>query len=189
MMSTIPTKPILAARMVALAQGFVGISRENDREQIAHFLALFGLPFAEGDGTPVAFCASGLAWCACKAWCELAGVPFTSADAVSVFRGVLPAVSAHFYTPNPSCSAMQEAAEKSGQWLDVDAIDGDTTIKAGWLVLYKFSDTDRHVEIVTADNGDTIDTVGFNTCSDGHSGVVARKQRDWSSIWGYIRTW
>lgn len=180
-----PSPSELRAHLVKVAQGYVGESRANDPGQIGRFLGLFGLPFAE-NGAPLAFCAAGASWSACKALADLCQIRYDANSAPRVFQAeALPRVNNWMFETSASVSNLAHAAMTRGWW---SAPGPDVTARPGDLVCFTWASGDHHVEIIAEDDGQTFKTVGFNTtdCA-GHSGVVADKQRRWDYVWGIVR--
>ena len=190
-------KKTFALRMLSTAVGYLGVSRDNNRDQVTRFLNLFGLPFAGPDGSPFPFCDAGVGYSAAKAYCDLWGIGYSTASAVSVFRSVLPDVADLSFLPSAACRVTQADAVRRGSWLDAGDLDANPAdILPGWLVLYSWPDGTEadHIGIVEHDNGDTISTIEFNTSGiiDGsqvNGGAVARKVRPYNHILGFVRTY
>jgi hypothetical protein len=189
----IPTQAAFAAKMLAVAQEFVGIDRAQDLPQIGRFLGLFGLDAIDG-GQFVPFCAAGVSWSACKAYAELVGAQYTEATAPAVFQHLLPAVHALSFVPSASCGEIWRDAISRGSWVS-NAGSDHLDVQAGWLVLYDWpgNGVPDHVEIII-NAGDDLQTVGFNTSGESHGdqvngGAVALKTRNYDNVLGFVRTW
>lgn len=170
--------------MLQIARGYVGEGRLNDRAQVARFLQLFGLPYAQGGaGTP--YCASFVSWCAAKALAELKGIEIDEAGAVEELQHVLPLMRQGYFLPSPSVTAIAEDAMKRGTWVAKGS--GEAGPDPGWLICYDFGGCDRHIGIVGSVEAGMLRTVEGNTCSGGHAGMVAEKQRTWAPVWGFVR--
>ena len=190
-------KKTFALKMLSAAIGYLGVTRDNNREQVTRFLNLFGLTFAGPDGSPYPFCDAGVGYSAAKAYCDVAGIGYSAQNAVSVFRSVLDDVAALSFLPSASCRITQDDAVKRGAWLDAGDLDATPqAILPGWLVLYSWPDGEEadHIGIVEHDNGDTIGTCEFNSSGvvDGsqvNGGAVVRKSRPYTHILGFVRTY
>ena len=185
-------KKDLALRTLAIAKGYVGISRATDKEQISKFLAVFDLPFADAFGNPTPFCDAGYGYSTLKAYCDQQGVPYTADSAVDVFKRVLPIVRRDYLYLSASCEETRQDAIRRGIWLDAGDLDADPKdILPGWPVLYNWNggDTAHHIGCVSKDKGDLILDVEMNTSSqsNGNGGAVATRERSYGSILGFIR--
>jgi hypothetical protein len=183
----------LALHALQIAKGYVGVSRDRDREQVTRFLEVFGLPFADQYGHPLPFCDAGFGYSTLKAYCDMQGVPYTADNAVAVFRSVLPAVQANYLYLSASCEETRQDAIRRGIWLDAGDCDSGIDILPGWAVLYNWQNGEaaHHIGCVAEDEGDLILDTEFNTssASDGNGGAVATRSRNWNSILGFIKTY
>jgi hypothetical protein len=169
------------------------VSRATNKPRVTEYLALFGLDFADSAGVPYAFCAAGLGWAACEAYCQMdPTIPFGDPP-TSVFRRVVPTLNQFYFLPHPSCLKMVERAKVMGNLIRASA----TPPLPGWLVFYNWAGgaDAEHVGIVETASAATLRTVEFNTSVvvDGNQrngGVVARKNRDDARrfVIGYIAT-
>lgn len=178
------------AEFLRISQQYVGVSRSSNLAQVAKFLALFNLPAKMGEKW-VPYCASGASYAAAKAYCNLAGIQYNADNSVAIFKTVLSKLRDRFFTPSPSCWAMQEGAKKKGNWVPKTP-DNMKLIKPGWLVLYNFDGKTmpKHVGIVLFVASDHIKTVEFNTSSTDNinGGAVSYRTRKFSPILGFIKT-
>lgn len=173
------TSESLRYKAVAVALGFVGVSRATNPDQIARMLALFGLPFAEG-GVDVPFCAAGACYAFVKAFCFLTGRPTDMAS----MKAAVPAFAETYFVVSPQCSVLVEHARARGQWLD-----NAQTPNPGDLVFFDFTGGGiDHVEIVREAAAGALKTVGFNTSSksDPNGGAVAMRVRGMECVAGYL---
>lgn len=188
MTNPVPANVLFPAALKIL-EGMVGEARYNDPQLITKILAVQGLPLTYPNGEYVPYCASGVAYAVCKAYCNLAHVAYTPDNCVDVFKGVLPIIKAHYYKPAPGVATIQEDAVARGIWLPASACK-DEDIKPGWLICYDFGHGDHHVGMVAVDNGDVIHTCEANTATAAHSGIIAYKDRTWDGgIWGFVKTY
>lgn len=170
---------------VARAEAAAGVSRSTDRARVTEYLALLGLPFAEPGGKPVPFCAAGVTWAACRAYCDVNRIAYSDANRLAVFRGVLGEI-ANSFKPSASCKAILADARARGTFVD--------TPKSGYLVLYNWSGGSQpeHVGLVVGATETTLSTVEFNTSAAGSQsdgGAVALKSRNRRHAIGYVRTY
>jgi len=171
------------------------VSRTTDKARVTEYLNLFGLDFADENGTPYAYCAAGLGFAACEGYCQMAPTEAFGDPPTAVFRKVIPVLKANYFLPHPSCINMVNDAKAKGRW-----IAGHTTIpQPGWIVFYNWNgmtDPPMHVEIVEEADSGKLRTIGFNTSdtsagSQSNGGAVARKNRDSAIkfVIGYEKTW
>jgi hypothetical protein len=190
-----PTKEQIALKALDRAIGYIGCSRASTPDQVTRFCNLLGFPFADPDtGEDTSFCDLGVAYATDHGYCDLAGIPYTDADAVEVFKDQLRAVAEIYFPLSASTQQTRESAIARGQWLDAGDCEGPggVNILPGWWVLFDWNDSGvpDHIGIVEADDGDTIGDVEFNTTdSNGNTGCVARKVRPWAHILGFVRTY
>lgn len=191
-------KKTFALQMLKTMLTYLGVNRHDNREQITRWCALMGLPFADAAGNPTSFCDIAVAWCACHAYCDLTGTAYNAGNAVAVFRTVLQDVDALSFLPSAACRITQADAIRRGTWLDAGDLDASPQdILPGWLVLYSWPDGDEadHIGIVEVDHGDSIGALEANTTgpnaqgSQINGGTVARKQRPYNHILGFVRTY
>jgi hypothetical protein len=176
------------------AEADEGVSRTTDKVRVTQYLDLFGLDFADpANGHPYAYCAAGLGWAACRAYCTMSPpVVFESLNPPTpVFRSVVPIIARNYFLPHPSCLSMVNDAKQKGRW-----IGGHTSIpEPGWIVFYNWDGggAAQHVGIVESADADTLRTIEFNTGVPNQptGGAVARKNRDTAKkfVIGYERTW
>ena len=182
-----------ALKTVSVAAGFVGTSRANDRAQVARFLALFGLDFADSSGKPYSYCAAGVAYAACKAWAFLHKPQLpTDLESLKTYKA---SIEAHYFLPSASCGVMINDAKQRGTWVHrADIADGSQ--KPGWFVFYDWQGDGRadHIELVREGSDSThLRTIGFNTTepgadgSQGNGGAVARRVRPYDKVFGYLK--
>lgn len=188
-MLPVPDIATLQAKVVEIETGYVGEGRYNDPDQITKFLEVEGLPFADENGNPYAFCISGLCFSWMKALAVLMGIPFTPDNIVEVQRSqVRPILVANFFTPSALCTDVIADAQRRGKWLSRDdALAQGATITPGTPVFYEFSPGDHHAETVTEDDGDTFQTIGMNTSCAGHTGMIAAKVRNYDFVLGFYQ--
>jgi hypothetical protein len=169
------------------------VSRATNKPRVTEYLNLFGLDFADDAGIPYAFCAAGLGWAACEAYCKMdPTIPFGDPP-TSVFRKIVPTLNQFYFLPHPSCVKMVVRAKAMGNWIR----DVGIPPQPGWLVFYNWAGgaDAEHVGIVQSADAATLRTIEFNTSVvDGNQrngGVVARKNRDDARrfVIGYIATY
>jgi hypothetical protein len=185
-----------AARMLAISKEYAGagVCRSNARPQITQFLQLFGLPFEE-NGVPTRYCATGVSFAACRAYCEIQPEQaYRKDNPVAVFETVLTDVNKYYFKPSPAVWIIRDNAVERGTWVNQGTVDP----KSGWLVIFSFR-KDRfpsHVGIVSGPSNNSIDTVEFNTTpqvagSNSNGGCVSQKNRQFArgGILGYVKTY
>lgn len=185
----LPDKKTFFLSMLSEFEQHIGEGRFNDPAFITRILAVSGLPYAIG-GVPVAFCDATLTFLGCKVLAVANGEVLTDENAVAVLKSYRPSVDKLYFATEASVGETQAQAVARGTWLSADAIGDDTDILPGWFILFDWGNGDHHIEMVRQDNGDEIDTDGANTSCPGHpSGMIARKQRDWTNVWGFYVTY
>lgn len=188
-------------QIVKEALGYVGVDRAHDRDQVTKFLNLFGLPFADENGTPYAFCAAGACYAAARALADLTGVGYTEFTAIDCFKALLPVINSRWFKPSARCADIAMDSQKRGTWYNRASILSARKLVGrspmpGSLVFYNWHlpsnstlarpDAAEHVEIVLGWTSEGINTVGFNTSdlSDGNGGAVAKRSRPLDCIIG-----
>lgn len=163
------------------ARQFLGINRAGNQQVIADFLEIFGLPFADSQNRPFAFCAAGIGYVAARAYARnKRGAP-AYADIIQC----LGEVDHYHFFPSPGVANMVTVAQVHGRWVPVrNVVEGKTMPLPGWLVVFKWNRTDHHVGIVKTLHGTSLETVEFNTSPEGatgsqaNGGAVAERKRD-----------
>lgn len=185
-------KKALALHALQVAIGYLGVSRATDPDQVTRFCNLLGFPFKDSTGKFTPFCDLGIAYATVKAWCDLNHIAYTSANALQVFKSQLASVNAAYFPLSASTHATRDEAIARGVWID-KAHAKASDIQPGWWVLYSWPDDGEpdHIEIIEMATPDTLHTVAFNTSDvnfrDG--GAVARKERPWAHVLGFVRTY
>jgi hypothetical protein len=187
----------MALATLDMAKTYLGISRSSRPDQVEKFLNLFGLHIRYPNGEVVPYCASGLAYAACHAYSTIAPPEqFDTNDPVPGFKRVLSDINHYYFKPSPACRLMVRDAIRRGVWSWGDQT-ATSAIKPGWLVFYNWKKRRRgvaqHVGIVDHAGEAVVNTVEFNTSdtsggSQSNGGAVARKQRPYQFVLGYIKT-
>jgi len=181
-----------ALEMVRVARSYVGVTRQKNPQRVEKLLALFAIEPRDSAGALKPFCAAGVSYCACQAYCEMTpdSISYDS-DPVEAFKSVMPDINKFYFEPHCSCQDIAENAHRRGIW------SGKTTHPAvGWLVFFDWTQTGvpNHVGIIRGVSAHCIDTIEFNT-SDAASGnqrnggAVAEKTRTLDYVLGYVRTY
>ncbi len=194
-MAADPIAPDVLFKTTALAvagdEARANVNRADNPARVTEYLALLGLPFQQG-GTPTPFCAAGLTWAVCKAYCDLNGIHYTDANRLDVLKSVLPEIGKRYFKPSASCPEIRDDARTRGTLLDRSAV-----AQPGYLVFLNFAGNTSdaaHMGIVETVVGTTLHTIEFNTSGfSGQShvdgGFVARKVRLPQFVVGYVRTY
>ena len=151
--------------MLAAAQSYVGVGRGSNPDQVRQFLQLFGLDLRYANGRFVPFCAAGLCFCACKAYCQTKpGQSINQVDPNRTFRDTIASVDAYYFRPSASCSSIVEDAHRRGTWVDRPT-SLNSLVKPGWLVFFDWTGAKQpqHVGIVERAESDLVATIEFNT--------------------------
>ena len=191
----------LAKKMVRIAKDYANsatpICRQKGGEpQITQFLALFDLPFQYSKNNPVPFCAAGVSFAACRAYCDSEPrVKYVPELPVTAFKGVLTDINHYYFKPSPGVRVIKEDAVKRTTWVDF----GKETPQHGWLIVFSFRKdrTPSHIGLVDNATQDAVQTVEFNTTRPGESGsqsnggCVALRTRKSANggILGYVKTY
>lgn len=188
-----PRIPRFSNTLLGNAQAFIGVSRQGNQQQVSDFLELFGLPYAIG-GNPLAFCASGISYCAALAYARTSShkQSFGRSELFPALQSTLGDVDHHHFYPSPSVADMYNVALGKRRW----SRRGSTLPRPGWLVIYDWDQnggTD-HVGVVESADRQSLHTIEFNTSgtyqgNQINGGAVFRKTRPLNgTVKGYIRT-
>ncbi len=187
-----PAKTFAQESLLAAASSQLENSRATTPEEIKSYLELFGINPLDSNGRILAFCAAGISWAACKAYCDMQPQPrpYDSHNQESVFKDTLADIRHYFFSPHCSCETMVSQNKAAGRW-----VDPKDKPQRGWLVLYTW-DRDghaNHVGVIESVKEPDIHTIEFNTSetvdNQTNGGVVARKRRPMNDqVLGYVRT-
>jgi hypothetical protein len=188
LLSTFDSKTF-AIKLLEVCNEYVGVSRADNLDQVARFLKLFNLGLKDGSRW-MPYCAAGLSFAAAKTFCNLAAIEYEADNAISIFKAVLPTIRNRYFLPNPSCFRIKDFAIAKGKWLQNSA-QNRTKVKPGYLVLFQF-DSDSlpdHIGIVRSIDGDSVQTIEFNTgdVDNTNGGAVAKKDRPFKVIQGFVK--
>lgn len=180
---------------IETAKGYIGVDRQKNEYQISMFLALFDLPFQTVPGQPIPFCAAGVSWSACKAYCIINHIPFDPNNAVTVFKSVIGKVDFDHFKPSASCGVIRADAIQFNRYLTNQyTTTNNINILPGWLVMYNWDEewNPEHVGIVL-DAEDVLHTLEFNTSgtyegSQIDGGGVFLKTRNYDEVVGFVKT-
>lgn len=187
----------VAIQQLEIAHGYVGVSRDSNPEQVNQFLKLFKYRLTYSNGAYVPYCAVGVAFCACKAYCVLnpQRLEFDQEDPNPQFRVVLSDINKYYFKPSPSCRDMVNSAKRRKIWIPRRSISWSKVLP-GWLVMFDWRQVGRpnHVGFVDQSLQNRLNTVEFNTSatstgSKSNGGAVARKERELKYVLGYIKTY
>lgn len=184
----------VALATLEAAKTYVGLNRVNGPDKVATMLKLFDLPM-HLNGKPVPYCASGVSFAACLAYCKID--PKVNVDpkqpSLDTLRQVQTDIDHYYFKTSPSCAVMMDDAKKRGNWIRVN---DPATPQPGWLVFYhwKLDGHPNHVGMVDHAEGNTLHTIEFNTsdpqhASESNGGAVALKERQLGHVLGYIKTY
>ena len=180
---------LFAQKLLDISKDYVKDKINRDSEQgriVDSFCRLFGLHLRDGkDYTH--YCAAGLCFAACRAYCELSPpTGYSKTDPVPGLQAVLPDISRQYFRPNPGVRYIMWAAqEKKDKWITMKE---PHEVKRGHLVIFSWRGdaVANHIGIVdrVPENG-SLHTVEFNTSRDDDSnksngGAVATKERKMS---------
>ena len=184
----------------------------NDSEQtprpdvplIEEYLGLFGVHVRDAKGNVQPFCAAGLSHAFCRAYCELN--PDTLdypkkqervKTRLRILRDVLADINKFYFLPHCATQQMVLAAKQRNRWAPSTFSRAD--IKSGWLVFFNWPDKQghrtglpNHVGLVEHAASDRLSTIEYNTAitiagNQREGGHIAKRNRDYDNVLGYIR--
>lgn len=186
--STLFSQAVLAS---ARAEADAHVTRDSDRPRVTEYLNLLGLGFADGHGVPYRYCAAGLTWVVCRAYCDLNAIAYTDANRAVMLRSVLGDIGKYYFRPSASCQTILDDARARHTFASVSE-----TPKPGYLVLYNWSGGQHaeHIGLVDSVEAGALHTIEFNTTAadgpnQGNGGAVSRKRRPLKFVVGYARTY
>ena len=173
------------------AEADAHVNRDDNRARVTEYLNLLGLNFADARGVPYRYCAAGLTWAVCRAYCDENSIAYTDATRAVMLRSVLGDIGKYYFKPSASCQAILDDARARHTFAPVSE-----SPKSGYLVLYNWSGGQHaeHIGLVESVSGATLHTIEFNTKAidgpnQGNGGAVSRKQRPLKFVVGYVRTY
>jgi hypothetical protein len=187
----------VAIQQLEIAHSYVGVSRDSNPDQVNQFLKLFKYRLRYSNGAYVPYCAVGVSFCACKAYCVLnpQRLEFNPEDPDPQFRVVLSDINKYYFKPSPSCRDMVNNAKSRNIRVPRRSIPW-SKVMPGWLVMFDWRQVGRpnHVGFVDQSLQDRLKTVEFNTSSistgsKSNGGAVAGKERELKYVLGYIKTY
>jgi hypothetical protein len=188
----------LAERMLKLTSKFAeeGVGRNNKSDQVSEFVKLMDF---KSISTP--FCAAGICYAACRAYCDLEVAKKYAANVgdkarAGLFKSMLTTINEHYFFPSASVRVMKAAAIKKGRWARREK---DLVPLPGWLIVFSWDKTSagNHIGMVeSAKAGETtITTLEYNTAvtingNQRDGGRVARKTRKLDeTVLGFIKVY
>lgn len=178
----------LAALKIVEGYAHAGVSRATDPEQCAKFLAVFGLPYRMGKSF-VPFCDAGQGYAGLKAYADALKKPYTPETCVEVLKTLVSPFRQDCWYISPSCGITMEMEAQRGRFIKR----GESKPLPGWLVLYNWSQghTPQHIGMALDAERDILVDGEFNTssASNTNGGAVAIRDRGYSCVIGYIRTY
>jgi hypothetical protein len=181
-------------RIVEVARTYLGISAVNEPDQVTDFLSVFPIEPRNNDGSLKPYCAAGVSYCACQAYCDISPRAVSySGNRLAVFKDVLADINDYYFEPHCACQRIVENAKDRGIW---QTGKGNSKPERGWLVFFDWTNSGKanHVGIVETVDSDGIHTIEFNTSSNSsgderNGGAVARKCRTAKHVLGFVRTY
>lgn len=178
--------------LLAEATKYVGFNRANNRDAIGELLEVFGLGFSDTKGKPYAYCAAGIGYVAAKVYANSRGKSVSYSDVVQSLGDI---DHYHFF-PTPGVRNMATVAEVHGRWVPTASVaGGKAKPQPGWLVVFKWNQTDHHIGILKSLSGSKLKTIEFNTSPEGmqesqsNGGAVAERNRNLDKfVLGFINT-
>ena len=184
-----------ARQMLKVAEEHVGISASSNRDFVDTLFKVLNVPARKPDGSWQPFCAAGVSFAACAAYCDIdpSKISHDDTNVVRVFRDVLSDINKFYFLPHCATRSMVEDGKKRGRW--VSAMDGNHRPQPGWLVFFSWgkNSISNHVGIVRSVDGSAFETVEYNTSSgssdsQSNGGLVALRDRTayLSYVMGYV---
>lgn len=184
-----------ASKLLAISSKYADqkVSRDSTPDQVDEFLRLFGLHIKYDNGGYVPFCAAGLSFAACRAYCEVDPQnTYDPDDPLPILKTTLTDINQHYFKPSPAVRFIKADAEARSLWVKA----GAQQPKPGWPVIFswKGNGVPNHIGLVDELKGNVLRTVEFNTSSgvagsQSNGGAVARRERKLSYVLGYVKTW
>jgi hypothetical protein len=183
----------IAMRMLEISKKFADeeINRNKDEAQVREYLGLFGKSYEDAT---LPFCASGVSYAACRAFCELdPSINYSHSAAwdsqrMVTFKKYMQEVREYYFFPSPGVAVIRADAIHRKTW-----VGASETPKKGWLVIYSWHGTGpNHIGIVDDASETALHTVEYNTAvmhgDQRNGGVVARKERKRDgTVMGFVR--
>lgn len=188
-----PADILFSKRVVAVADGeaAANVSRTTNEPRVTEYLNLLGLNFLDENGVPTRYCATGVTWATCKAYCDLNGIQYTEANRLAMLKSVLGDIGRLYFKPSAGCQSIMDDAKARGTFLP-----NSQTPQPGYLVFYNWSGASHaeHIGIVEGRDANGIQTVEFNTQAtsgpnQGNGGAVSKKVRPLKFVLGYAKTY
>lgn len=185
-------KQALADEILSVALSYVGFNERRNASEIELWLAIFGIPTRRENGRLQKFCAAGLSWAACQAYCNISPsqLPYNQESKKEIFSEVLPDLNRFYFRPHCAVRKIKEDAERRQTWKPQRA---STAPKPGWLVIFDWDGDDQpnHIGLVRGTSENKLLTIEFNTTtgsggdqSDG--GGVYIREREYRYVQGYV---
>ena len=187
-MDNLPDKKALALRSLEKNKGYIGVTRDNNRAQVAHFAGVFG------NGPDAPFCAEGSGFCDLISLADLTETPYTAENVATVLRGLIPVMQEHYWPVSASCGEIVRQAKAMGIWLSAADCGDNVDILPGWKAIYdwKCDGVADHIGTASEDDGDIIHDIEDNTsnASNANGGAVALRTRVWNcTLLGFVMTY
>ena len=181
-----------ASQMLKVAVAYRGISRDKNPNKVEQFLSLFPINPRDEMGKLLPFCAAGVSFSACQAYCDLSPSRIDyETDPSGTLKGVLPDIAEFYFKPHCSCQEIVEDARKRRIWSPNGVVP-----PPGWLVFYDWKQhgVASHVGIIERADKTGIHAIEFNTTDEesgdqGNGGSVARRSRTYDYVLGFVRTY
>lgn len=190
----------VALQMLATANSYVGLNRHDNPDKISQFLDLFGLNLKYSNEQFTPYCAAGISFCACQAYCNVSvAKAIDRANPNKTFKEVVATINKFYFAPSAACRTVMTDSISRGTWVaHRDVVLNE--VQPGWLVLYNWNGgvQPQHIGIVEQSDSDSLHTVEFNTSSqEGNSslraningGAVAKKVRPMKYVLGVVKTY
>lgn len=184
----------LADQMRKITRVFIDqkVSRDHLASQVLEFLKI--MDFTK---LSTAFCAAGVSYAACRAYCDLAGIQYDkdiTPKRTDIIKAKLTTVSHWYFYPSAGVEVIRRHARENKKWAD-----RSVTPLPGWLVVFSWdkdpNGTKKHIGIVdeVLADGKKLRTLEYNTTVDiggdqRQGGHVAERERTVDgTILGYVR--
>lgn len=179
-----------AAELMRVSASYVGMTSSEHREEIIKWITLFRIPPLQENGSLQKFCAAGLSWASCQAYCNIdpGRRAYNEQSSQDVFYDTLSDINQFYFKPHCSVNMMMKDAQGRNTWKP-----SSVNPKPGWLVVYDWNQDGwpDHIGLVQQRDDNILFTIEFNTTSgrsgdQSNGGRVASRRRELKFIKGYI---
>lgn len=185
-----------AMQLQATAKRYIGKSQWTEPGLIEDFFSIFDFPPRNDKGEFQPFCAAGLSFAACEAYCEVQpSRTYSIENRLEVLKDTLPDIQKYYFKPEISVLRMKSDAIARGKWVVSRKVGPDLLAmpSPGWLVAFDWNADGAadHVGLVLSASASSVHTLEFNTSlgsggDQGRGGHIVERDRGWSLIDGFL---